>query len=600
MAQTQICSVDRREGVPQSRGLGLGRSTWIWTGIVAGLYLVLFRHEIGRLVGRWAHDASWSHGFLIPWLSLYFVHQRRSRILQVRASPSLLGCAALVFWICVYVFNSVSPSGYAYLRSLSMILALASIVLFLGGWGMLRQTWFPILYLLFAVPLPDRAYVAMTLPLRVAAAGVAAALLDLVPHVEAVARGAVIDVIYRGRLLEPALDVAEACSGMRLLVALAALGVALAYLHDRPRWQRGVLLACTVPIAILCNLVRVTLTGFIYVLIGPQYAQGLYHDLLGLAMLPLALGAYSGLAWFMSSLFVEDTEGQTQDVVVRKTPGLPVRVKRPDGGGHMPCDGGSPTESGPDRPATAHPPRRVQPAILACAAALALCGAAMSALTADMGLSLQREPPVLRRPLDQMEDSALAPFRIVSRLRIEDAAVLKSLGTQDYVQWAVREEAQDEAGAGRSVLVFITFYGQPDRVPHVPEECYVGAGFQCLTTESVSLQVGGPGQQRTLPGRYLVFGPTHADPVGGAGNVPVLYLFRVNGRYAATRDEVRRTLNRDLLAGRSYFSKVELVFGRDAGLPPDKTQALEMGQRLLTVLLAILEKDHWPDGTTEP
>ena len=72
------------------------------------------------------------------------------------------------------------------------------------------------------------------------------------------------------------------------------------------------------PIAIICNVIRVTATGFIYILIDPKYAQGVYHDLLGMAMLPLAFGMYGFLAWFMSGLFVEETETTVDDVVVRR------------------------------------------------------------------------------------------------------------------------------------------------------------------------------------------------------------------------------------------------------------------------------------------
>jgi exosortase len=158
------------------------------------------------------------------------------------------------------------------------------------------------------------------MPMRHFAASVAAVLLNLVSGIEATASGVVIDVVYKGQRLDPALDVAEACSGMRLLMAFLALGVAMAYLHYRPIWQRLVLLGSTIPIAILCNIVRVTVTGFIYVLIHPKYTQGVYHDMLGMAMLPLAFGLYGFLAWFMSSLFVEESKVVTEDIVVRKGP----------------------------------------------------------------------------------------------------------------------------------------------------------------------------------------------------------------------------------------------------------------------------------------
>jgi exosortase len=239
-------------------------------------------------------------------------------ILNIKTRANYLGLFFLVFAILFYVFNIVSPSGYGYLRSISVIGAIGAIVLFLGGWGLFKYTWLPVGFLVFAVPLPDRYYVALTMPMRKFAATIATALLNLVKGLEATASGVVIDVIYKGQRLEPPLNVAEACSGMRLLMAFLALGVAMAYLHYRPVWQRLVLLASTIPIAVFCNIVRVTVTGFIYILIHPKYAQGIYHDLLGLAMLPLAFGLYGFIAWFMSSLFIEESELVVQDIVVRK------------------------------------------------------------------------------------------------------------------------------------------------------------------------------------------------------------------------------------------------------------------------------------------
>ena len=93
----------------------------------------------------------------------------------------------------------------------------------------------------------------------------------------------------------------------------------MAYLHPRAVWQRLVLLASTVPIAILCNVVRVTVTGFIFILWDPKYATGIYHDLLGMLMLPLAFGLYGALAWFSSNLLVEDKDEQPkEDIIIRR------------------------------------------------------------------------------------------------------------------------------------------------------------------------------------------------------------------------------------------------------------------------------------------
>ena len=154
--------------------------------------------------------------------------------------------------------------------------------------------------------------------MRKFAATVAAEILSLVKELEASASGVVIDVVYKGVPLEPSLDVAEACSGMRLLMAFMALGVAMAYLHYRPIWQRLILLVSTLPIAIFCNIVRVCITGFIYILWDSKYAQGIYHDMLGMLMLPLAFSLYGLLAWFMSNLVVDQEQTTEEDVIVRR------------------------------------------------------------------------------------------------------------------------------------------------------------------------------------------------------------------------------------------------------------------------------------------
>jgi exosortase len=306
--------------VPRSRSArwaDVGVHNYAKILVIAVLFYWLYHSEIEQIVRRWLTDSSWSHGFLIPLFSLYFINQHKKEILSLRPKPSWLGLFFLVCCILFYPLNIVHFQ-YGYFRPLGMLAALGAVVLFLGGFRLARYLWLPVGFLVFAVPLPQRYYVAITMPMRHLAARVAAGLLSLVGGLEANATGVVIDVVYKGQRLEPGLNVAEACSGMRLLMAFMALGVAMAYLHYRPIWQRLVLLGSTVPIAILCNIVRVTVTGFIYVLVDPKYAQGIYHDFLGLAMLPLAFGFYGALAWFTSSLFVEETQAEEDAVIYRR------------------------------------------------------------------------------------------------------------------------------------------------------------------------------------------------------------------------------------------------------------------------------------------
>ena len=289
--------------------------TYIRIAIISALLYFLFHQEIWGIVYRWFNDASWSHGILIPFFSLYFLNQSKKDIINYKPRTNYMGLLCLICVILFYVFNTVSPSGYGYFRQISVVAAIGAVVLFLGGWGLLKYTWLPVGFLLFAIPLPDYFVRSTTIPMRKWAAAAASTMLDLVPKLDTTVNGVIIDIVYKGKHLEPGLDVAEACSGMRLLMAFFALGVAMAYLHYRPIWQRLVLLASTIPIAILCNIIRVTITGFIYVLISPAYAQGLYHDLLGMLMLPVAFGLYGLLAWFMSNLLEDSVESKQSDVI---------------------------------------------------------------------------------------------------------------------------------------------------------------------------------------------------------------------------------------------------------------------------------------------
>jgi exosortase len=314
-AGVPVCEKVQNADSERSRWRELGHHGYIRMLIIAGLFYYLFHNEVERIVSRWV-EPNWSHGILIPLFSLYFINQYKKEILNIQTRPNYLGLFFMIFGIAFFALNGASPSGYAYLQPISMIAILGAVVLFLGGWRLIKYTWLPIAFLVFAVPLPRRYYVAFTMPMRHLAAEISAVLLNLLPDLEATASGVVIDVIYKGQHLEP-LNVAEACSGMRLLMAFLALGVAMAYLHRRPVWQRIVLLTSTVPIAVFCNIVRVTVTGFIFVLIHPKYTQGIYHDMLGLAMLPLAFALYGFIAWFMSSLFVEESEIVAEDIVIR-------------------------------------------------------------------------------------------------------------------------------------------------------------------------------------------------------------------------------------------------------------------------------------------
>ena len=236
-----------------------------------------------------------------------------------------------------------------------------------------------------------------------------------------------------------------------------------------------------------------------------------------------------------------------------------------------------------------------QPAFLICVLVLAAGGVGMSVATTRLGIIFKKEPLPLRKSLELLDEGDLAPYKIVPpKLKIENEEILKTLGTEDYIQWVLEDTQEAADSAVKRCLLFITYYRLPDRVPHVPEECWTGGGYQKLRAEGIKLGINDNVSFKTsIPAKYLVFGPKKASLWQSGVRIPNLYFFKVNGQYAGSRQEARMALNKNLFGRYSYFCKVELVFNRSSAAP-SKTAAVAASEKLLAVILPVLEENHWP------
>ena len=291
--------------VPASRRPGLSSTAIVQIITVAALLLAVFWVPIRQsLIYRWSNDANWSHGWLIPLFSLYFLYLRRDEIAAAPRKTNYGGLFILIAALATYLaYLVVWPRVYP--RAAAIVPAIFGATLLLGGWSLMRMVWFPIAFLILAVPLPDGVYFQVTWPLRQAASFLATVVLPVIPGVETELGGrTVIDYYYQGR--KGSLNVAEACSGMRLIMAFVTLGVVMAYLGDRRLWQRIILVACCIPIAVACNSLRVFITGLLVITDHGEWARGTPHALLGIAMLPIALGLFALVGFVLKHLFVEE------------------------------------------------------------------------------------------------------------------------------------------------------------------------------------------------------------------------------------------------------------------------------------------------------
>ena len=144
--------------------------------------------------------------------------------------------------------------------------------------------------------------------------------------------------------------------------------------------------------------------------------------------------------------------------------------------------------------------------------------------------------------------------------------------------------------------MFITYYSLPDRVPHVPEECFAGGGYQKFSSSNIVLNVNKNNSNEKIVAKHLVFGGRKADPLREDTEFSVMYLFCVNGVYANSRKEARFILNKGIFRKQSYFCKMEWYFMDQSRnkIKVDSKKASVTSRKILSVILPVLEQEHWP------
>jgi exosortase len=266
--------------------LSLGSASlprWVtagYLGLLVVLLSVLYGPFVKGCVSAWRSEGSYySHGFLIPLISLGLLWLRRRRLAAVAPRPSNWAFGFAAASIGFHLF-----ANYVYMQTgvgLAVVLMLIAIVLQLWGWEMVRVTLFPVLFLLFAVPMSPIFTEPISVPMRLISTRLAAGLLGAV-GVPARASGMFIQFPHF------TLVVPNACSGMQSLVSLCAALAAFVYIVEGPGWKKAILLACIPPFVILGNGVRLALTGLTALATTERAASGTVHELTGLIVFAVA------------------------------------------------------------------------------------------------------------------------------------------------------------------------------------------------------------------------------------------------------------------------------------------------------------------------
>lgn len=274
---------------------------------LAGLYLLLFHDWLdSQVIRAVTQQADWGHTLVVPFIAGYLVYLNRAKLL---AGPQPFrtawsGLIPIVLGVGIYVFSTIGPYSARHynIEGFGVWLTLAGLVLLFAGWRAMKWLWFPLLYLLvFGQTISDRLLEIVTFPMQDLTARGAHFLLGLVLDVDR--QGNTIFIIDQGQ--PKPLNIAEACSGMRMLMAFLALGVVMAYTGFRRYWQRVALVVMAVPTAIVVNVLRVITLGFLS-LYDTEFAAGDFHEFIGLVWLLPAFFIYLGLMWVIRHLVIEE------------------------------------------------------------------------------------------------------------------------------------------------------------------------------------------------------------------------------------------------------------------------------------------------------
>ncbi|MBI2216465.1 MAG: exosortase/archaeosortase family protein [Candidatus Rokubacteria bacterium] len=254
---------------------------WIVLGVAALFAIVLYAPILPAMVAEWAEFPSLSHGFAIPVIAAYLVVSRRHRLRGVTLEPALRGLPILVLGLTMLVVGVRGDETF--LARISLPITVLGLTIVLAGMEATRHVWPGIVYLAFMIPLPWTTVkvVAYQDQLLVAAASATALPWLGVP-------------VYRdGVLLHLAnatLEVADTCSSVPALAALLSLGIAYASLAERPPAIRTLLIVATVPLAVVSNIVRVTITAAGVYLVGPWTLATPFHVFTGTVNFLLTFG----------------------------------------------------------------------------------------------------------------------------------------------------------------------------------------------------------------------------------------------------------------------------------------------------------------------
>ncbi len=243
-----------------------------WAGVLTAGFIAAYWVPLRSIVNTWSTNDDYSYGYLIPFVSAYLFWDMRHRLKGLKFKPAWAVLPLLLIFVGLSLYGILGSSGNIARPAVPIVYIL--LITFCFGTETLKRFALPLGFLIFIVPLPaflDRTIGVYLKSISSQLGGLIIQLTGLSVHVS----GNIID------LGVTQLQVVDACSGLRFVFPLLALGVIHAYFFEKIMWKRIACVVATVPIAIITNVLRIGITGILTHIIGPEAAQGFFHDFSG-------------------------------------------------------------------------------------------------------------------------------------------------------------------------------------------------------------------------------------------------------------------------------------------------------------------------------
>lgn len=259
-------------------------TTYLKITVLVVLLALLYSDVLIRLATQWWNDPNYSHGFVVPAVSLFLVWQKKELLVQLNRTkdPGAAGVLLLAAGLGLLIIGKAGSE--LYMQRFSLIVVVAGMVLLFGGREIFKAVSLALGFLVFMIPVPYILYDTVAFPLKLLTSYCATLSLSFF-HIPVLREGNLI------HLAGTTLEVADACSGIRSLVSLFALGAVFAFVMLEKYWKRTLIILMVVPIAVAANTVRVIFTGILAHFYGSTVAEGFFHE-------------YAGILIFMTSLLL--------------------------------------------------------------------------------------------------------------------------------------------------------------------------------------------------------------------------------------------------------------------------------------------------------